>query len=317
MDLTARYLQAVRHFLPARARDEVLQTLKSEIDTEVRLHESHLQRPLTEDELAGIIQQRGHPYLVAQRYRPRWALIGPALLPLYWQAIKASLGVALLILTAVTAVRAASGTSPLELLGGLSAIFSVAVTIVTVLAVVFVVLDMRYGRAQLRGGWNARALPEVPADRATSPADALFALAGSGVFLIWWLTIPHYRWILLGPTGNLFTFSQSWQVLYWPIAAAIGLTVLLHFAVLVVPGSPIRRWRSIIADVISAVMLSVVLGAGDLIVAGPAGVKPDLLQVINKSIRAALAIGLCVAVVQIVTAGARLSRRRRRSSPAA
>lgn len=314
MDLTSRYLQAVRRFLPAGRREAILRELKDEIAADVRLHEDHLKRPLTEDELAGIIQQRGHPFLVAQRYRPRWALIGPAMLPVYWQAVKAALGLALLIVTGITAVRAAYGTSPLELLDGLSVIFSVAVTIITALTAAFVVLDMRYGRAQLREGWNARALADVPADPATSPADALFAVAGAGTFLIWWLAIPHYQWIMLGPTGGLFTFSDSWRALYWPIAGAIVLTVLVHFSVLILPANPLRRWRSIITDGVSAVMLSIVLGAGDLIVAGPTGMKPDILRVINRSIRLALAIGFCVAVVQIVGAILRMRRRGRHST---
>ncbi len=315
MDLTSRYLQAVRRFLPAGRRDDILRALRADIDAEVRLHESHLQRALTDDELAGIIQQRGHPFLVAQRYRPRWALIGPALLPVYWQAIKAALGFALLAVTAITAVRAAHGTSPAELLEGLSSIFSVAVTIVAILTIVFVVVDMRHGRAQLREGWNARALPDVPADRPTSPADALLALAGAGAFLSWWLAIPHYRWVVLGPTGNLFTFSDSWRALYWPIAGAIILTVLLHFVVLVLPGIPLRRWRSIITDAISAVTLSALMGAGDLMVAGPAGMQPETLRIINRSIRLALAIGFCVAVVQIIAALLRMRQRNRVSSP--
>jgi nucleoside recognition membrane protein YjiH len=45
-----------------------------------------------------MLKHRGHPFLLAQRFPTKqYLLIGPALLPFYWQTLKAALALAFLV----------------------------------------------------------------------------------------------------------------------------------------------------------------------------------------------------------------------------
>ena len=127
MDLVDRYLQQVRRFLPARDQDDIVNELRDDILSDVSDQETHLGRAMTETEMVHLLKHRGHPFLLAQKYRPKqYLLIGPGLLPFYWQTLKAALALAFLVIVIVTAVSAAQGAPPRELLERLSGFFGVA-----------------------------------------------------------------------------------------------------------------------------------------------------------------------------------------------
>src|SRR5215470_3162713 len=90
MDLVDRYVNAVRTFLPKAQQDDIIKELSGNIRAEMEDREDELGRPLTEDEQEAILQQHGHPMIVAGRYQPNQGsvafgrqLIGTALFPFY------------------------------------------------------------------------------------------------------------------------------------------------------------------------------------------------------------------------------------------
>ena len=110
MDLLERYLQAVSFFLPRRQQDDIVRELSENLRSQMEDRAEELHRPLTEDEQADILRRHGHPMLVAGRYRAHQQLIGPVFFPLYVFALKAGLGVALLVTIIVTTITTITTT---------------------------------------------------------------------------------------------------------------------------------------------------------------------------------------------------------------
>jgi hypothetical protein len=62
---------------------------------------------------AALIRMRGHPYILAQPYRPgRYLLIGPSVLPQYWQALRTTLTIAFLVIVVLSGALTVGGTPP-------------------------------------------------------------------------------------------------------------------------------------------------------------------------------------------------------------
>src|SRR5215470_10848616 len=96
--LLDRYLQFTGNLLPTRQRDDIIAELRANLLEKINDREESLNRPLTEDEVAVLLKEHGHPMAVAARYLPVQRLIGGPWLPLYWLVLRASLAVAALVL---------------------------------------------------------------------------------------------------------------------------------------------------------------------------------------------------------------------------
>jgi hypothetical protein len=99
--LIDRYLQAVRRYLPRGQRDDIVKELSANLLSQMEDKEAELGRPLTEAEQQAVLEQQGHPMIVAGRYRGDHRslvfgrqLIGPALFPFYARALWWTLGIA-------------------------------------------------------------------------------------------------------------------------------------------------------------------------------------------------------------------------------
>jgi serine phosphatase RsbU (regulator of sigma subunit) len=97
MDLLARYLQAVRLFVPRRHDDEVVAEVSTNVVTRMEDLEKELGRPLTDEERVDVVRRNGHPVAVAGQYRGHEHLIGPTLFPVYLNILIAALGITLLL----------------------------------------------------------------------------------------------------------------------------------------------------------------------------------------------------------------------------
>ena len=59
MDLLARYLQAVRFFLPRGSQDDIVRELEEELRAQMEDRESQLGRTLTDEERSEILKRHG------------------------------------------------------------------------------------------------------------------------------------------------------------------------------------------------------------------------------------------------------------------
>ena len=100
MELIERYLQAVKFALPQPQRDDIIKELRDNILSQVEEKEAELGHPLGEDEQAELLKKLGSPMQLASRYRKQQPMIGATMFPIYWKVLKASLGLAFLVLVA-------------------------------------------------------------------------------------------------------------------------------------------------------------------------------------------------------------------------
>src|SRR5215471_7787402 len=109
MDWTERYLQAVKFALPKSQQEDITRELRDSILSQIEERESALGRALTEDEQLELLKKLGSPTQLASRYSSPRALIGTAVLPIYWKVLQAGLMIALIVVAAATIALAAAG----------------------------------------------------------------------------------------------------------------------------------------------------------------------------------------------------------------
>jgi len=310
-DLIDRYTSTIAGYLPPRDRDAVKASIGAELRAQVAATEAHSGRPMSEEEVAALIKMRGHPYLIAQPYRTgRYLLIGPSLLPQYLRALKTSLTVVFLLVAIVTALFAAAGTAPVVLVQYLSVFGRLAFPVFLIVTIGYAVFDVVNGRMLLQQTWDPRTLSVSDAAatrrRGGSFSDAIMA----GLFLIWWLAIRHYPWVVMGPGAAFLRFSDGWNAAYPAVTVCFVTALLVQVAALVRSRSAwLSKWRTTLANALSALGAGVLLGAGDLLVAAPeAPLDAHAVEWINRAIRWCIAWTLIVGAYQMVRASVRAFR---------
>jgi hypothetical protein len=304
MDLIDRYVAEVRRYLPPEQRDAVGIALADELRTLVRDSEAHNGRRMTEDELAALIRVRGHPYLLAQPYRTvRYLLIGPSLLPQYWQTLKNALTIAFVAVVVVTAVFAVNGTDPITLLRYLDVFWRNVFTIFIAVTLVFAIFDAAQARRLLKQPWDPRTLPaRIAVPSAATPTGSLADVATSGVLLLWWLTIPHYPWVLLGPSARFFTFTNEWHTAYLPVSVCFATALVVHVIPAVRPSwGWLARWRIVLANAASLAGAGLLLRAGNLLAsADPSRIDARTMSIVHAAVHWSLIATMIVAAGQLV-----------------
>jgi hypothetical protein len=193
MELLARYLQAVKFWLPAEQQDDIAAELAEDIRSQIEEREVQLGRELKEDEIEALLKQRGRPLVVAQQYLPQRDLISRMLLPAYWFVLKLVLLCYLGPWVAVwIGMNIFSSSYRAHHLGlGAFADFDVllanAVIAFTVVTIVFAVIERLKDSTGFLTNWSPRKLPPVRnidrIPRANSGSEVVFGL----IFGVWWL----------------------------------------------------------------------------------------------------------------------------------
>jgi uncharacterized membrane protein len=117
MELIERYLQAVKFALPQEQREDIIKELRDNLLSQIEEKEAELGHPLSEDEQVELLKKLGSPMRLASRYRKQQYMIGATMFPIYWKVLKASLGLAFLVLVAASIATAAAGKTLMESLG--------------------------------------------------------------------------------------------------------------------------------------------------------------------------------------------------------
>jgi hypothetical protein len=311
-DLIDRYTAEIARYLPPDARASVTAEIGGELRAQMQATEAHSGRAMTEDELAGLIRMRGHPYVLAQPYRTgRYLFIGPSVLPQYRHALRTTLTIAFLAGVVLGGVLTVGGTPPAAVANYVSVVLRLAFYLVVVVTIAFAVLDIVQGRLLLKRPWDPRGLPEPATAPRKSGAGSLADVATSGVFLVWWLMIPHYPWGLLGPGARFFEFTDGWNAAYWPVTACFVVALLVHVAGVVRPRSQwLARWRTVLANGASLVGTSLLLGAGRLLVrSSESPLDEPTTALVDRAFRWCLIWTMIIAAVQMARAFVRSRRR--------
>lgn len=252
MDLLERYLHAVGQHLPAKGRADTLAELRANLLAQIEAREEELGRPLTEAEVATILEKHGRPVLVATQYRPKQYLIGPELFPIYWITIKRSLPLLLLAYAAIQVVALIlHGDSGFNVMAAVGNLPGVLLTFWAVMTLGFAIFEYAQGRyfaeIKLPANWNPHDLPPIAAQEKTpSLASRLADLVVHVLAIVWLLIIPYKPVLLLGPglaylRGLPVGLTPDWHTLYWQI---IGLLALMLTLKAVSLSSNLGKWRN-------------------------------------------------------------------------
>jgi hypothetical protein len=311
MELVDRYVHAVKRHLPAKQQDDIVNELTDDILSQIRDKEEELGRPLDELEQEAVLKHYGHPYLLAARYRPQQYLIGPTLFPFYFPALKISLAIAFGIQVIVAFSIGLAQRAPERILPHIFAFPSVAFHLMFWVTLAFAVADYWRARLKLFDNWSPRTLPPVAAARRPPQRRNLTVeIVVNICFIAWWLAVPTYPFLLLGPAAAFLSFSDAWSRLYYvallpPIASTLMAAVGLAWP----RWAWLLRFRSLIVSLCGLFVLSVAINAGPLM--GAANDAPHLVRLvkgINDVTTLVLVIISLITMVQIVVNVYQLSR---------
>lgn len=223
MELLDRYLHAVRFWLPKSQQEDIIAELREDLHSQIEDREAQLGRPLDEDALADLLEQRGNPILVAAGYSPRRSLIGPTLFPVYrfvLQLVILWILLPIFILVVGPATILSSRNSPGAIGETVWTMLMAAVFAFGVITLIFAIMERYPAESILK--WNPRRLPRVPPAKAltqlkpvTGYAAIAELLASTAAGLVWigviWLRTSFDF------NGVVITPAPVWHRLFWPI----------------------------------------------------------------------------------------------------
>ena len=217
------YLLQLRTFLPAKQRDDIAAELRESISSAVEERERELGRPLTDDEVNGLLRGFGHPMVVAGRYLPMQQLIGPDVFPLYWYVMQA-----MLIVIAVIGglmVGIALLTAPRAMQAALQVAINfwwIALQSAALVTFSFAVFDCGKARFSFLDKFDARNLsPGILGVRgaplsAIPRTDTVFEIATTVILLFWWV-----EWLVFPSAwlGVVLRLSPAIEPFFYPVLA--------------------------------------------------------------------------------------------------
>ena len=283
------YLNAVGFFLPRKQQDDILRELAENIREQTQDKEERLGRSLKQAEQEELLKRFGHPMLFALRYRPGSPhLIGPAVFPFYWLALKIALVVIGFGYAASAVVQVSSG-QPVQWMG----FFQTALPVFGWITLLFAALDFAIVRYRLldklNAKWDPRSLRSTP--KPESRPVTIFNFIARAICTAWWLFgLRNPVWIL-GPGAAYFEFGPGLHQIYPAIfvLSIVGLVFSWR-------ARPIVRMA---LDGLGLIPFCFLLRSGDFVVELQPGLRP-IANVINLSI--ALCVVGCLFIVVTILA---------------
>jgi len=280
LELLDRYLEAIRKHLPWKRQEDILAELRANYEAQLEDRETALGRSLTQGEAEDWLRELGSPLSVAARYQSQQYLIGPSLFPIYWVVMKTSLLWVTILYCIGNAVLLAADRLSWRVLPNLavSLPFSLLYTagIITAIFAFYELASVHFpeklGRiGALHKEWSPASLPPLPelkkAGKRRSYTAAVAEVVVQSLFLSFWLLIPSYPVILLGPAAfavqaSPITYAPVLAWLYWSVAA-LTLLQILWKAVNLARGAwqEDGRFQQIVLAVLGLVPSLLVVGA--------------------------------------------------------
>lgn len=335
MDLLERYLQAVRTYLPAGQQDDIIKELSANLRAQIEDKEGELGRSLSDEELAGILKQYGHPLILASRYRQPRYLIGPTLFPQYWLVMKIILAV-VAFGYGVTAVVMLAESNPI--LQVLAAVFSFAGAVLPTFAwvtIVYAVLDLCNEKYRLMEKWtkqwnevfDPRKLPavrKIPEGFGAKPiprSKTIFELFFTFAFLLWWLRVTPIRklalFMTLGPAGLTnkipFQLGPVWHTLFVPVVLVCLASLGQEIVTLIHPDWIKFYYRArLITNACNLILFYFVIRSSELLALVPgtadAASFSEPLRIVNLILHYSLILGAGITVFECLKMVRRLIR---------
>ena len=320
MDLIDRYLTAVRRYLPRTQQDDIVSELSDSLRSEVEEREHALGRALNEAEQTALLKQRGHPWVMASRYRPQQYLIGPALYPYYRQALIIVVFWVVLPITLVGgALTAIYSDSPMSVWGRvLGAAWNGSIYAVGIATIVFTILEQTQVRITALDNWNPARLPDAGDSREVPRSESVLGLVFGFTFLIWWIDLVRVpQFMRYDGEPVTFTMAPIWTQLYLPILLSLLAWIAIQAIDLV------RPWRSLAVsivdiglNVLNLVLIAIILRAGHFVdVAGAPQVADRMAsfeRLLNNTVQLTFIVIGVLSVYELLYELWHISKARRR-----
>jgi len=218
--------------------DVIIKELRDSILSQTEEQEAALDRPLSEDEQAELLKKLGSPMQLASRYRKQQHMIGAIMFPIYWKVLKASLGLAFLVLAVASIAAAAAGKPFSESLGALSRYPNVALMVFAWITLVFFALEFFGAKFHVSERWDPRKLPPlVKTDPRKSQFELITQLLIQTIFSVWWLAGLQYQYLIFGPGIAFLRFGPVWHTIYQLFVVMVAVDLALTASRLIWP-----RW---------------------------------------------------------------------------
>ena len=233
MELVTRYVGAVGRYLPEAEKAAISRELSADIQDKIEHQAQGLGRALTDDEIAMLLQQWGHPRYVAAQYAPPVALVSSELMPLYWQVLKFVLAFlfVLQILQSGMTMLQAEHFKLLQFLLQLSfGFFDEAAAAFMVVTLVF--YSAGFGNPLpgwlLQQQWKVADLPPVERPwQQISTTDLVSDIASSGFLL---LLLWHPLWMSVDTLASLrLVFSADFAPVMPMLSGLLVFSLLFSF----------------------------------------------------------------------------------------
>jgi hypothetical protein len=268
-DLVERYLLSVQRKLPLGVPPyDILAELREGLTAKIEAKVDAEGREATTDEIAAVLKDFGSPDVVAYRYRPRQALIGPELAPYFWTAQKVAIGLMLGILLVEAVVEGLGTTKPVStVLRAVFRMWDVGVFTFGLVTLAFILGDGWAPKWRLDRLWNPRLLPETSMREPKTRFESLFALMFDAIFILWWAGLVSFPNTLPGELDAQqgVHFSEAWALVHTPILVLAFVAAAAHFSDILHPGwSRLRSLASIVGCAGGIVVVSVLVTSGPL-----------------------------------------------------
>jgi len=220
MDLINRYLQAVKFWLPAKQKQDIIAELSEDLRSQIEDNETELGRKLNEAEIIDILKGRGRPILVANRFRPQQFLIGPVLFPIYVFVLKI-VGAFymvpwILVWIGIAVSRAAhSGENLIQAAGSFwTAFWPMAFSMIGSITIIFAILERVQVKSMFLEQWDPRKLPPVRDPNRIPLSNSIAEVVVNIVFCTWLIGGAWYQ-TALHFSGVNITLAPVWRYIFW------------------------------------------------------------------------------------------------------
>ena len=221
MDLLDRYLQAVRFWLPAKQKHDIIAELSEDLHSQIQEKEDALGRSLNEDEQVELLKHFGPPMDVAGRYVPQQQPMPPAMFMLYKFVLRLVLFWVLLPLFVIVSAGPffAAQNHAAALVATVVRYLQASVFAVGMITIIFA-LQAKYQPALGHDRWDPRKLPRIRAPRNPmyiprfgSANEVIWNL----LFALWWVDFFRLP-VGFGQNADALrvTMVPVWHDFYWP-----------------------------------------------------------------------------------------------------
>lgn len=344
MDLLDRYLAAVAALLPKAQREDIVAELRDILLNQLEAREAELGRPLKDAEVEAVLKAFGHPIAVAGRFGTPRSLIGPELYPFYMFGVKAALLLAAVVslLPVVGAVLTGHGDVAHALSRILANFINLGLTLIGALTVFaaatergWIKLDKstadwrvadlprldRLGQAGWAGAWwrsgswdlGGWGLPDPGGLGLKTRFEALFELAVTVLFVLWWTGLVAAPWLVASPHGELtLSGNPIWVTLHTPILVWALVQVASSLTAVIRPDwVRARAALEIVCNLGGLAFVAVLWGAGRLVLVSGDLVTPRmerLQTVLDQSFHIALIVAAAIWIAMLARNAWRLVR---------